>query len=592
MKNGTENNRKSAGDPGSRHTFNDLATVRKYFKQLRARLIVGFLVGFMLPYCALAAYFHFQFNSTLEKTGMLNLSLLAESQRNTVDLFLQERVVNLFNLFNSTEFSRTPTQQTMENYLSNLGQMSDSFVDVGFLNENGIQVGYAGPFPHLQGRDYSREEWLKTLINQEQDYFISDIYKGLREKLHFTIATKQMIDGHFFIMRSTLDPEKFHLFLKSIIHGREVAFSLQNNKGVYQAIAGDHGELLGLSDYMPRHLSGTGGEFINENGEPILIAHAWLGETPWVLVVRQPLSIVYAEMYKTRWLMNVGLVLFLIAGCVFIWFAIVRLTGQTQAVAEQSNELFSQLQHTSKLASVGKLVAEVAHEVNNPLAIITSTSGVIRDMLDPEIDMDSSPEEIIKELDTIEAAAFRARENIRFLLELGHKHAPRFVLANVNDILEEVVGGFLERELKVKNIEICRNYDISIPEISLNHDQIMQVLLNLINNAVDAISGAGTITMTTNHDDKNVRIIITDTGEGMTPEQTKKIFNPFYTTKEVGKGTGLGLSVSLEIVESMDGTLDVQSEKGSGSSFTISLPIINMKFLGDFPPFLLDAYSL
>lgn len=115
--------------------------------------------------------------------------------------------------------------------------------------------------------------------------------------------------------------------------------------------------------------------------------------------------------------------------------------------------------------------------------------------------------------------------------------------------------------------------DPGLPEIMLDHDQIRQVFLNLINNAGDAISGPGKIAITTSRNDHDIQITIKDTGKGMSGEQIREIFNPFYTTKEVGKGTGLGLSVSLNIVESLGGAVDVQSLEGAGSAFMISLPI-------------------
>jgi two-component system NtrC family sensor kinase len=118
-----------------------------------------------------------------------------------------------------------------------------------------------------------------------------------------------------------------------------------------------------------------------------------------------------------------------------------------------------------------------------------------------------------------------------------------------------------------------RNYDPAMPEILLDPDQIRQVFLNLINNAGDAIEGAGKVSLTTRHDESVVEVTITDTGKGMTPEQMGKIFLPFYTTKEVGKGTGLGLSVSLSIVEALGGRIELQSMPGTGSAFIVILPV-------------------
>jgi two-component system NtrC family sensor kinase len=278
-------------------------------------------------------------------------------------------------------------------------------------------------------------------------------------------------------------------------------------------------------------------------------------------------------MYLARKIIISSTVLIIIIVAVLIWFTTDYLIKKAQENAENREQLQLQLLHASKLASVGELATGVAHEINNPLAIVIATSGVIRDMLDPEFNLDASPENILKELDTIDAAVYRARSITRQLLDYGRKNPPRPVACNLNHLLDNVMNGFKQHAFEVENIEIRKQYDPELPDIVADPDQIRQIFLNLINNAGDAISESGTITITTTSDGKQVRATITDTGRGMTAEQMKKIFEPFYTTKEPGKGTGLGLSVSLGIVKSMGGSIDVQSMPGTGSSFTVSLPI-------------------
>ena len=557
-----------------RQTISAQSDKRKdYFKKLKLRLGIGLLAAFMLPYAAFFAYFQFQFTATLKNTGRLNLEALSNSQKNTVDLFLQERVVNIFSLFHSIEFSLNPSQKNMQNYLQDLRQVNDAFIDVGFLNTKGIQTGYAGSFPYLKGKDYSNENWFKKLLNQERHYYISNIYLGFREKAHFTIAVRQIIDGNPYVMRSTLDPDKFYMFLRSISRGKEVESALINKEGLYQIVDPDRGELLGKSEYIPPENIESGVTEIHRNGDAILIGYAWLKETPWALVVRQPLNIAHAGMYQSRRVMSVILAVIFLGIAAGIWFANGRLINHAQGAAEKSDELRHQLFHASKLASVGELATGVAHEINNPLAIIVATSGVIRDLLDPEFNLNPTPEDIIKEIDTIDSAAFRARTITKQLLAFGRKNEPKLIPCNVNQVLDDVMGGFKEREFKLADIEIIREYDPGLPEIMLDHDQIRQVFLNLINNAGDAISGPGKITVSTHRKDQDIHIKIKDTGKGMSAEQLSEVFNPFFTTKEVGKGTGLGLSVSLNIVEALGGTIHVQSLEGAGSSFTITFPI-------------------
>ena len=558
----------------NRYDVLDRATnTRAYFKQLRLRFRIGLLLSFIVPLAALSAYFHFQFNFTLKETAKLNLMVISESQKNTVDLFLQERVVNIFSLFHSLEFSLTPSRNTMEDYLQNLRRVSDAFIDVGFLDAGGIQIGYAGPFPYLQDKDYTNENWFLALMQQDRNHFISDIYLGFRNKPHFTIAVKQRIDGKPYVMRSTLDPDKFYMFLRTINHGKGVNSALVNNAGAYQLVDPDRGRLLGLSDFIPTQITGSGVREIKKNGDSILTAYAWLKEVPWALIVREPLNIAHAQMYRSRIIIIIGSVLIIAIIAMAIWFTTSKLINNAQDKAEKHEELQLQFLHASKLASVGELATGVAHEINNPLAIIMACSGVIRDMVDPEFDLDGSPENIRKELDNVDMAIMRAREITRELLDYGRKNPPQPIPCNLNQILDEVMGGFKERELEVANIKIIRDYSPDLPKIRVDPDQIRQVFLNLINNAGDAITGSGTITISTTSDEKDIRVTVTDTGCGMTFDQIKKIFDPFYTSKEVGKGTGLGLSVSLSIVRSMDGSIDVQSMPDAGSSFTVVLPI-------------------
>lgn len=560
--------------PAGIDSSDDRTRTRKYFRQLRMRLLAGLLGCFLLPHILLSAYFHYQFTSTLRKSGKFNLAALSESQRNTIDLFLQERVVNIFGLFHDSGFSRSPDREKMAHYLKTLRYASDAFIDVGLLDASGIQVGYAGPFDYLTGRDYSGEAWFKTLAGREKNYFISDIYPGFRNKLHFTIAARQMIDGTSCLIRATLDPDKFYVFLRTMGQGKNVDSALVNGEGLYQVVDPVRGRLLERSDYMPSADSETGVQEVAQADDSVLVAHTWLKETRWALLVRQPLKVAHAQMYRARRILWASLGLILLVVTAVVSFSVKKFTDQAEASAGESRELRLQLLHVSKLASIGQLATGVAHEINNPLAIITATSGVIRDMLDPEFSLSAEPAAIREELSTIDEAAFRARGITRQLLNFGRKNDPCPAPCNVNAILEDVAGGLKRRELSVDDIALLLDLTADLPDTLLDADQAAQVFLNLINNAHDAIEGGGTITVATRRREDEILVTVRDTGAGMTAEQIRQIFNPFFTTKETGRGTGLGLSISLNIVESMGGRIDVQSMPGNGSLFTVSFPIL------------------
>jgi two-component system NtrC family sensor kinase len=548
--------------------------MEEYYRRLRRRLKFGLLLAIVVPLLILSLYFHLQFNFTLRESGKLHLTSLAESQRNTIDLFLQERVVNIFNLFYGAGFRLPPSQEDMLRYLRHLRSMSDAFVDVGFLNASGVQIGYAGPYPYLQGKDYRNEQWFQTLMNQERNYHITDIYLGFRQKPHFTIAVRQIFEDEPCVMRATLDPDKFYLFLRTIGRGKVADSALINREGKYQIVDPGRGDLLALSPYMPPETSGSGADEVASDGSAELFAYAWLEEVPWVLVVRQPVKVAYADMYRVRGVIIAATGIIVVALVTITGLTTDRLLKRAQATDESRKELKSQLFHAAKLVAAGELAGGVAHEINNPLAIISSETGVIRDMLDPQFGLACTPEKIRQELDYIDEAVFRARDITEKLLDFVRKNEPRLVRTNLNHLLDDVVGGLKEKELEVSGVTLVRNYDANLPDIMLDPDQMRQVFLNIVNNAGDAMEGTGgRLTISTRSDNGFIKVSIADTGKGMTSEQMERIFDPFYTTKEVGKGTGLGLSISLSIVQSMGGRIEVQSMPGAGSSFTVVLPI-------------------
>lgn len=551
----------------------NLARLRQHFRKLKTRLILGLVLGFLLPNVLLSAYFHYQFTYTLKNTAKLNLEAVAESQKSTMDLYLQERVVNLNNFFYSKEFSLAPTQETMNHYLNSLKRFSDSFIDVGFFDTKGIQIGYAGPFPFLQGKDYSKEEWYKALVADTKSYMISDSYLGIRKIPHFTIAVRQVLDGQNYVIRASLDPEKLYVFLRSISPNKEVGTILINKDGHYQVTDFSHVSIHGKSDFVPPTDTASGVEESMQEDKAYLIAYSWLKEIDWVLLARQPVAAAQAGMNQARQILTVSFGLLALVVALIIYWTIDKLVEDGRKMAEKGQQLQEMLAHASKLASIGELAAGVAHEINNPLAIIMATSGVIRDMLNPEFELDHSPEAINRELTVIDSAANRAKGITRKLQDMGKTRVPYSTTCDINTILEDVVGRLKKVEFKSKNIDIQTHFTPDLPKILAETDPLSQVFTNILINAADAITEKGTITITTEMSDGMISIAITDTGKGIPPENLQRIFNPFFTTKGGGRGTGLGLSIAASIVKYCGGTIKVTSTLGAGSSFTVLLPV-------------------
>jgi two-component system NtrC family sensor kinase len=235
--------------------------------------------------------------------------------------------------------------------------------------------------------------------------------------------------------------------------------------------------------------------------------------------------------------------------------------------------LDERLLQAQKLAAIGELASGVAHEINNPLAIIRQEAELIlyllkeREILEGEaiLSLRNALRHIIQEVD-------RCTEITRSLLDFARKREPVLQLVDLNKLVEDMAR-LVDKEARTKNIALVRHYDPELPPVFSDGPQLRQVILNLLNNARDAVKQDGTITITIRQENGAAAVIIEDTGCGIPAEDLGKIFNPFFTTKPPGQGTGLGLSICHGIIRKLNGSISVASEVGQGSRFTIRLPL-------------------
>jgi PAS domain S-box-containing protein len=229
-------------------------------------------------------------------------------------------------------------------------------------------------------------------------------------------------------------------------------------------------------------------------------------------------------------------------------------------------ETHLQLVSSEKMASLGKLAAGIAHEINNPLGgILIYSSLMIEDL--PQDDPKRG------DLSRIVQETGRCKEIVKSLLEFARQTEPKMEPTDINRAITEGLF-FLENQALFHNVRIIKKLDPVLPFVKGNAGQLKQVFMNIIVNAAEAIHGSGTLTINTSPtpDRKSVLVEFTDTGEGIPEENLSRIFDPFFTTKDVGKGTGLGLATSYGIVEEHGGKISVKSKVGEGTTFTIELP--------------------
>jgi len=227
-------------------------------------------------------------------------------------------------------------------------------------------------------------------------------------------------------------------------------------------------------------------------------------------------------------------------------------------------DLEAQLRHADRLTTIGRLAAGIAHELNNPLGDILGFAQLAAKH--PDV-----PEPVQADLQRIVKSCLNAREIIKKILLFGRRTSPRTTNLNLNDLVEEWID-VIDARCQKKGVEIALVLDRRLPKISGDPFQLNQVLVNIINNAVDAMPAGGRLTIKTRAVKGRVYLEVRDTGIGMNQETLKQVFMPFFTTKDVDRGTGLGLSVVHGIVEAHGGSVKADSHEGKGSTFQVTLP--------------------
>ena len=240
--------------------------------------------------------------------------------------------------------------------------------------------------------------------------------------------------------------------------------------------------------------------------------------------------------------------------------------------AEFREHMEVQMVTTEKLASLGTLAAGVAHEINNPLAIINESAGWLKLIINKEeMAQMSRKQDFEKALNKIEKGVMRAKRITHQLLGFARKDDSVFAEVNLMELVEEGIN-LVNMEAVYKNIEIVREIAPDKNTIWSDPSQLRQVLINLLTNAIHATNVGGKITTKLEAMDETITLIVQDTGQGIPKENLNKIFEPFFSTKPPGEGTGLGLFVTRGIVEKLGGTIKVTSKLGHGASFYITLP--------------------
>lgn len=550
--------------------------VRKsLYRKLQKRIIIITLLVCFIPLILLGGIIYYQFANVYKEKIEDQVKYRAKVQSDTVKIFLKERTSILTTIVDTNKFDFLKQQPNLSHVFEVINRRAGNLgiVDLGIINSSGQHLAYAGPY-NLKGLNYAEQPWFNEVM--AKGTYISDVFMGFRKMPHFIIAVRGYDKNDNWILRATIDSDIFNRLVKTAQTGRSGDAYIINKKGIYQTAPRFTGKILENSGIDISTL-GEGGFFSENkkvNGEAKYYAGAWLKNNEWLLVISQEIGSEMSGLFATRNLV----VCIIVFGCLAIVITTVfttRITLNHLAEADEGiSELNAQLVQSDKLAALGKMAAGIAHEVNNPLAVIGEKAGWMKDLLEEEEFHESENfKEYLTSIEKIEHHVERARKITHNMLGFARRMEPHLDDVDLNEVLIQTVE-LLESHARINNIDIQKDLQEDLPVIASDQSQLQQVFMNLINNAIDAIDSNGRIDIKTRRVDSNLRVSIKDNGEGIPAEQQRKVFDPFFTTKATGKGTGLGLSVSFSIIEKMGGSITLESKKSEGTTFHVTLPVV------------------
>lgn len=535
------------------------------------------IVASVAPLLIISTILYAFYDVAYREKARANLEEQVLRKTQGVDSFIKEKASNIRLEAQSFSIEDLSRPELLRERLHKLQDAyTNVYTDLGIVDASGTQIAYVGPY-QLEKADYSAEPWFQTAINQPE--FISDVFLGKRNSPHFIITTRIATGDRPWLLRATVDFARLSDRVRDFRIGSTGQAYILNRAGQFQTY---HQPPIMLPTAVALRLArlpfpdGAPGFVQDVDSMDIeqFFVCAPLKNGEWIFVSQQERSEALRLLTRARMTAAATVLLGSIGIVLSILLMTKRMELRILSAETNQEQMQRQVVEAGKLAAIGELAAGIAHEINNPLAIMMENSGWIEDLLQSDdFQSEENMTEIRASLKTIVTQGHRCKDITHRLLSFARKSDSCTRKANVNALLEDIVG-FAHQKAKYSGVLLTSRLDPNVPEIEASPTEVQQVVLNLVNNAIDAIDKeGGMVTICSAREIDFVRIDVRDNGQGMSEEVRSRIFEPFFTTKPTGKGTGLGLAISRDIVKKMGGSIEVETTLGLGTTFHVRLPL-------------------
>lgn len=546
-----------------------MATQQRYTR-LRNIILATTLCFAILPMLVVGVVIPIQFTGLYNEKTVREVENVARSKGRTIDIFFEERTSQLKSLAGMFTFEELTAPGKLAEILRTIKANSQSYVDLGVIDMEGNHAAYAGSYDVLHA-NYKNESWFAEV--RRKGVFVSDVFLGFRNFPHIIIAVMREEGHRSWILRATIDSAVFTSIVQASRLSTDGDAFVVSRDGVLQTESLLAGAIMDKANiaWPRRGEPSTTEERLSDKN--MLVAKVPLSNAPWMLVVAEDPSEHISLLFKTR-SMAAGIVLLgLIALSIGTWLTTRMIIRRLVEADKQKAAYDASLLQSSKMAALGKMAAGISHEINNPLMLIREHAGWMRDLLE-----DEKPEtmqhytDLQKAAIKVEQNVDRAKDITHRLLGFARRVDPSSESLPLNPIVDQAIA-FLQNEANYRGITIERDFSKDELRIATDVGQLQQVVLNILDNAIDAVGEGGKVSVTTRLDDEGMAcVVLHDNGPGVPEERLGQIFDPFFTTKKTGEGTGLGLSICYSIMESLGGTVCARNHPDGGAEFTVRLP--------------------